>query len=162
MDIIGFCGDTQQSPLFCESVHIDEEGDFSQGSGHNRLKLSFSASVYQQSIRICQQPIRHFLPPRLYETVAAEALRPIVPLFSWEGTPNARRIPAFAFANDLVLLAEDAQLQQLLQVTANHLSGLGLAFNLKKSAVLWFSGSEDSASTFCLPCSEITAKATTY
>ncbi|XP_049272057.1 uncharacterized protein LOC125758663 [Rhipicephalus sanguineus] len=61
--------------------------------------------------------------------------------WSDDGTPTTWTLPGLVFADDLVLLAENkAQLQHLVETSANHLNTLGLAFNPKKSAVLRFSG----------------------
>lgn len=61
--------------------------------------------------------------------------------WSDDGTPTTWTLPGLVFADDLVLLAENkAQLQHLVETSANHLDTLGLAFNPKKSAVLRFSG----------------------
>ncbi|KAH6935105.1 hypothetical protein HPB50_003421 [Hyalomma asiaticum] len=59
--------------------------------------------------------------------------------FDWshDGTPTTWTLPGLVFADDLVLLVEDkAQLQHLVEISANHLHTLGLAFNPKKPAVL--------------------------
>ncbi|KAH6944271.1 hypothetical protein HPB50_002530 [Hyalomma asiaticum] len=65
--------------------------------------------------------------------------------WSHDGTPTWT-LPGLVFADDLVLLAEDkAQLQHLVEISANHLHTLGLAFSPKKSAVLQFSGDRTEA-----------------
>ncbi|KAH7954694.1 hypothetical protein HPB49_020982 [Dermacentor silvarum] len=53
-------------------VHIDEAGQFSLGSDHNRIRLSFSASAHQAS---CVRPQRRpglYLPNRSVEQVAED------------------------------------------------------------------------------------------
>lgn len=64
--------------------------------------------------------------------------------FLSEGLPDTWILPGLAFADDLVLLAENViDLQRLVTLSATHLAHLGLSFNPKKSAVLQFSGTPE-------------------
>ncbi|KAH7941990.1 hypothetical protein HPB49_019293 [Dermacentor silvarum] len=65
--------------------------------------------------------------------------------------PKYGKFQLLPFADHLLLLAEDGRQQQkLVDIAANHLKTLGLAFNSKKSAVLRFSGSGNCADALCL------------
>ncbi|KAH7946963.1 hypothetical protein HPB52_006438 [Rhipicephalus sanguineus] len=53
-------------------MHIDEDGHFSLGSDHNRLRLSFSSSAWRHREVERRDPARRYLPTRSYETVAEQ------------------------------------------------------------------------------------------
>ncbi|KAH7986575.1 hypothetical protein HPB49_025900 [Dermacentor silvarum] len=73
---------------------------------------------------------------------------PLSPLLYIEGLPDTWVLPGLAFADDLVLLAENVvDLQPLVTLSATHLARLGLSFNPTKSAVLWQTRSESGAFT---------------
>lgn len=58
-----------------QHVHIDEAGQFSVSSDHNRIKVSFTTSAWRERRREQREPSRRFLPASAYEAVAQE-LRP--------------------------------------------------------------------------------------
>lgn len=53
-------------------MHIDEEGAFSVGSDHNRIKLTLSKSLYRRAACSRREPTRKYVPPASYESIAAE------------------------------------------------------------------------------------------
>lgn len=53
-------------------IHIDEEGAFSLGSDHNRLRLDFSHSNHRVKEHKTQTSSSGYLPPQAIETVAKE------------------------------------------------------------------------------------------
>ncbi|KAH7953359.1 hypothetical protein HPB49_007349 [Dermacentor silvarum] len=54
------------------SVHIDEDGRYSIGSDHNRIKLVFTASTWRKTKRETRDPAGRFLPAVAYEAVTDE------------------------------------------------------------------------------------------
>ncbi|KAH6946036.1 hypothetical protein HPB50_011279 [Hyalomma asiaticum] len=54
------------------SVTIDEDGKFSVGSDHNRMKLTFSTSTWRQKRRDRREPAARYLPEETYENIAQE------------------------------------------------------------------------------------------
>lgn len=82
--------------------------------------------------------------------------------FTAEGLPETWTLPGLVFADDLVLLADDAAtLQGLVTVAAAQLGELGLCFNAKKSAVLRFSG-PDGGVHVTLPSGDLVPQEESY
>ncbi|KAH7969417.1 hypothetical protein HPB52_017828 [Rhipicephalus sanguineus] len=53
-------------------VHVDESGQYSVGSDHNRIKLTFAASAYHRTRRRHRSPARWYLPVATYDEIAEE------------------------------------------------------------------------------------------
>ncbi|KAH7952342.1 hypothetical protein HPB52_022016 [Rhipicephalus sanguineus] len=62
------------SRLACQVKHIsiDEEGDFSIGSDHNRIRLTICSSTWCKKEREHRKPGQRFLPEAAYEDIAKE------------------------------------------------------------------------------------------
>lgn len=54
------------------TAHIDEEGRYSLGSDHNRIKLEFDASPWRRKKTEHRKPASRYLPVAAYEEVAKE------------------------------------------------------------------------------------------
>ncbi|KAH7942051.1 hypothetical protein HPB49_020103 [Dermacentor silvarum] len=54
-----------------QDIHIYEEGRYSLGSDHNRIRLQFKASPWRRQSKKCEPAVR-FLPEAAYEEVANE------------------------------------------------------------------------------------------
>lgn len=58
--------------LHIRHIHIDEEGRFSIGSDHNRIKLTISLSVWHTNTKERRAPAVQYLPKAAYEAVAED------------------------------------------------------------------------------------------
>ncbi|KAH7982225.1 hypothetical protein HPB52_003503 [Rhipicephalus sanguineus] len=54
------------------SITIDEEGKFSVGSDHNRIKLTLSTSAWRQKRTDCRESAARYLPEETYDDIAQE------------------------------------------------------------------------------------------
>ncbi|KAH7945155.1 hypothetical protein HPB49_007185 [Dermacentor silvarum] len=55
-----------------QRVHIDEAGQFSASSDQNRIKVTFTASIWRDRRREQREPSRRYLPASAYEAVARD------------------------------------------------------------------------------------------
>ncbi|KAH7958582.1 hypothetical protein HPB49_003068 [Dermacentor silvarum] len=55
-----------------QHVHIDESGQFSASSDNNRIKVTFTASIWRYRRREQREPSRRYLPASAYEAVARD------------------------------------------------------------------------------------------
>ncbi|KAH7973798.1 hypothetical protein HPB49_005309 [Dermacentor silvarum] len=55
-----------------QRVHIDEAGQFSASSDHNRIKVTFTASIWRDRHREQREPSQRYLPASAYRAVARE------------------------------------------------------------------------------------------
>lgn len=58
--------------LHIRHIHIDEEGRFSIGSDHNRIKLTICLSVWHTNTKERRAPAVRYLPKAAYEAVAED------------------------------------------------------------------------------------------
>ncbi|KAH8028352.1 hypothetical protein HPB51_016175 [Rhipicephalus microplus] len=135
-----------------QSCGVDEEGKYSLGSDHNRLRLDFGHSCHKGKIISRRKKIKS-LERKLLSSSLGFRLH-----HTTSGIDERRRLPGLTFADDILLMAEiTKEMQALLDICQDEITRLGLCFNVKKIALLRLVGECTKESVVTLGDAEVSS-----